>query len=120
LPFAWSAETGPISVVDSSGDVKVEAQNGPVTVKLAEGAWSGPGLDARTDNGPLSLRVPSGYGSGVEVTMSSHVPYQCGGGACEGARDDWDSGTHTVALGGSHVAVRLSTVNGPVSIKRRG
>jgi DUF4097 and DUF4098 domain-containing protein YvlB len=117
------ATNGPIAVTDSSGEVRLEAQNGPLAGKLGEDRWNGAGLDARTENGPLSLRVPERYGSGVEVTMSSHSPYRCSG-ACEGARKSWDDDregwgrqTHRVELGAGAAVVKLSTVNGPVSIK---
>jgi hypothetical protein len=113
------ATNGPISIVDSSGDIHVDAENGPLSVKLGEGGWSGAGLEAHTDNGPLSLKMPARYDSGVEVSMSSHAPFHCAAGTCDGARKDWEGGTHTLAFGGGAVAVKLSTVNGPVSIKPR-
>jgi hypothetical protein len=114
-----SAANGPVSVVDASGDVKLDVENGPISVKLAPGAWRGAGLDASTQNGPLSLRVPEAYDSGVEVRMSKRSPLSCSAGPCDGARRETLGGTRTVSLGSGATAVRLSTVNGPVAIKTR-
>jgi hypothetical protein len=113
-----SAENGPVSLVDMAGDVKVDSQNGPLTVKLAEGGWRGAGLDARTENGPLSLRVPDSYSSGVEVSMSRRTPLQCSE-LCDEMREERVGSRRTLALGGARASVRLATSNGPVSIKSR-
>ena len=110
------AVNGPISVSGSSGDVRVRTQNGPISVKLTGNAWDGPGLDARAENGPVSLRIPDGYRSGAVVESAGHSPFRCRGGACDRARRTWDDDGRRVELGGATPLVRLSTVNGPVSI----
>lgn len=108
---------GPISFAGSEGEVNLTAVNGPVTVKLDGGAWNGRGLTASTANGPVSLALPDGYRSAVEVT-GGHGPWSCKGEICsEVVRTDAELKSMTIGAGAP--LVRLSTRNGPVSIKSR-
>lgn len=115
------AETrnGPVSIAGGSGTMKVTAQNGPLTVKLAGAAWNGT-LDASTKNGPLSVRVPKGFTSGVLVETHGRGPIACNAEPCGRARRIDSLDTHTeprrIELGSGAVNVRLSTVNGPVTV----
>jgi hypothetical protein len=113
------AQNGPISVSGSRGDFDVETQNGPISVDLQGTAWDGK-LEARAKNGPLSVRVPEGFTSGVEITSSGRSPWNCNGVDCGGRMQDYDRDTpRTIKLGNDPVVVRISTVNGPVSINHR-
>ena len=113
------AQNGPISVTGSRGDFDVETQNGPISVDLQGTAWDGK-LEARAKNGPLSVRVPEGFTSGVEITSSGRSPWNCNGVDCGGRMQDYDRDTpRTIKLGNDPVVVRISTVNGPVSINHR-
>jgi hypothetical protein len=111
------AETrnGPISIDDASGDVKATAENGPLTVRLRGTEWQGEGLDGRTTNGPLTLLVPSGYGSGVVVEADGRSPFTCR--VCSDAQRTWDDQGRRVQLGSGAERVRLRTTNGPVTVK---
>jgi len=112
------AHNGPISVSGTSGKVKAQAQNGPVSIRLNDSEWHGEGLEASTHNGPISLRVPPNYRSGVEVTSEGRSPFSCR--ICKSENRTWeDDGTKRVHFGapGAPVVVRLSTSNGPVSIR---
>jgi hypothetical protein len=73
------AANGPVSLKGSSGDVKIHAVNGPLTIALAGTRWDGKGLEADAKNGPLTLKVPDGFSSGVRVETSSHAPFSCRG-----------------------------------------
>lgn len=110
------ARNGPISVVGSGGDLHVRTQNGPISIKLAGNAWDGAGLEARAVNGPVSLRIPDGYRSGAVVESAGRSPFRCKGEACHRARHNWDDDGQRVELGGGPPSVRLSTVNGPVTV----
>jgi hypothetical protein len=110
------AENGPIGVSGSGGDIRIRTQNGPISVRLSGSGWDGPGLDARAVNGPVSLRIPDGYRSGALVASAGHSPFRCKGGACGHANRTWDDDGNRVELGSGPLAVRLSTVNGPVSV----
>lgn len=107
------AANGPISVSGSRGTFDLETRNGPISVHLEGTRWDGE-LHARALNGPLTLRVPRDYASGVEVSSSGGSPWNCRATACGGwARD---GGARTLRLGRDPIVVRLSTRNGPVTI----
>jgi DUF4097 and DUF4098 domain-containing protein YvlB len=111
------ATNGPISVDRSSGNIRIRAQNGPLDVQLSGTEWSGQGLDASVQNGPIKLHIPSNYRSGVEVSSRGYSPFRCASDACAGAVKDWDDRNKSVRFGqGAATVVRMSTVNGPVSI----
>jgi Putative adhesin len=111
-----NAQNGPVTLRQASGDVHISAANGPVTVTLAGTRWEGKGLQADAENGPLTIKVPDDYASAVRVETSTHSPVSCRAAACGQAhREDGDD-SRLVEIGGSGAVVRLSTVNGPVSI----
>ena len=105
---------GPISYSGNGGDVHLRAENGPVSVRLAGTSWNGKGLEAESTNGPLSLKLPNNYTSGVLVQTRGYSPFHCSG--CEGARKDFDDHNKSVQFGSGEPIIRMSTVNGPVSI----
>lgn len=131
------AENGPISLKDCSGEVRAEAingpihvsgnqgnfrvstQNGPISVALTGDRWTEGGLEASAVNGPLSLKIPEDYRSGVRVEARGHSPVSCPASACKRARKTWDDDERLIEFGDSDPVVRMSTVNGPVSIKAR-
>ena len=112
-----TAVNGPVSVSGSGGDVDINTQNGPISVKLAGNRWDGR-LEAHARNGPLSLSLPEGYASAVSVQSSGRSPFQCRAKACGEARKNWDEDSRRIEFGDSSApVVRLTTVNGPVSIR---
>jgi hypothetical protein len=97
-------------------------------VKLDGSSWRSGNLDASTENGPLSLKVPAGYGSGVHVETDGNSPVSCRGAACRAARKAYDEANddnedygprwpRRIDLGSGARMVTLSTHNGPVSVK---
>jgi hypothetical protein len=111
------AQNGPIRFAGGSGKVELEAQNGPIGVSLAGTRWTDGSLTARAQNGPMQLKVPAGFTSGVRVESSNHSPWSCDGAGCGQARKDWDTGSRSFELGEGPVLVRVSTVNGPVQVR---
>lgn len=111
-------QNGPVSLVRSSGDIHLHAQNGPMEVVLNEDGWKGEGLEAYTRNGPLDLKIPAGYRSSVEVRSDGHSPFSCRMDACADANKDFDDNSRIVRFGSGSPIVRLSTVNGPVTIRK--
>ncbi len=113
---------GPISLAGGSGNVKLSATNGPLSVKLDGSSWSGT-LEGATQNGPLSLKLPRGYRSGVVLESTGHGPVSCHAEDCYTARqrasDLDEERPRRIELGSGTPAVRLSTVNGPISVKDR-
>lgn len=111
------AETGPISVDGNTGNLHLETKNGPLSVRLTGNRWDGAGLEGSTQNGPLTLKVPRGFASGIHVEATGHSPFICEARACDDAHGVWRSQRQGVDLGRGSAVVRLSTVNGTVSIE---
>lgn len=122
-----STQNGPISFEGTgSGNVKLVAQNGPLSVRLKGSSWNG-SLDASTKNGPLSVRVPRSFRSGVVVESNGHGPVSCRADGCNDRRNqetdddddddnDWNR-PRRFEFGSGPANVHLSTVNGPLSVK---
>jgi len=110
-------ENGPIDVSGKSGDFHLDAHNGPISVHLTGSRWEGGGLDARTEDGPLTLKIPDGYTSGVSVEASGSSPFSCKASACHDVHGDWINDARNVKLGSGNTVVRLRTVNGPVTVE---
>jgi DUF4097 and DUF4098 domain-containing protein YvlB len=111
------AVNGPISVSGSRGNIDVETQNGPISVDLEGSRWDGE-LNARAQNGPLTVRVPEGYGSALEVSSSRRSPWNCRIAECSGIARQTDENPRTLRIGSGTPTVRISTVNGPVTLDR--
>jgi DUF4097 and DUF4098 domain-containing protein YvlB len=120
------AQNGPIGLRGGSGTISVRAQNGPLTVNLDGASFNGT-LEASTKNGPLSVRIPRGYASGVLVEALGHGPVSCHAEGCREARakmrndddDDWNQ-PRSFSFGSGPQNVKVSTVNGPVTIRETG
>jgi len=54
-----TAVNGPISLDGSRGSVRIHTENGPMSVALEGKTWSGAGLTADAQSGPLTLIGPS-------------------------------------------------------------
>ena len=107
------SQNGPIALKDLAGAVEARTENGPLSVRLGGSRWQGAGLDAATDNGPVSLVVPRGYSARLQS------------GTINGPHIDDHSihlsqgGRHPVVkLGQGGPPVRVVTDNGPFSMKR--
>jgi hypothetical protein len=107
---------GPISFSGGGGDVRLNARNGPISLKLAGEVWNGARLEAATVNGPLSLALPDRFRSAVRVEASGHGFINCRAGGCVGASTDSGPNRRTMQFNGSGDTVRVSTVNGPISV----
>jgi DUF4097 and DUF4098 domain-containing protein YvlB len=112
-----TAVNGPISLEGGSGNVRVHTENGPLTVALTGKTWSGGGLSADAQNGPLTLIVPNGYQSSFVVESRNYAPVRCQAGICDNARKTWDDNNRRIEFGSMPAMIRLSTVNGPVSVR---
>jgi hypothetical protein len=112
-----TAVNGPISVDGSKGSVRIRTENGPISVALEGTTWSGAGLTADAKNGPLTLMVPSGYQSSFVVEATNNGPVSCRASICDNARKTWDDEHRRIEYGNAPATIRLSTVNGPVSVQ---
>ncbi|HXG58078.1 MAG TPA: hypothetical protein VNL91_03575 [Thermoanaerobaculia bacterium] len=114
--FDARTKNGPIRLQGGSGDMTLNAKNGPIIVNLEGTEWKGT-LEGRATNGPVTLAVPGGFQSGVLVEGSRHAPMSCRAAACEQARRTWDDDRRRIEFGPGAVVVRLSSENGPVSVR---
>jgi hypothetical protein len=110
------AANGPIHISGRSGTYRLSTQNGPISVNLEGDRWEGT-LDASAVNGPLTLKLPEGYRSGVRLEATGHGPVSCPESACRSARRTFDDRGRRIEFGDPEPVVRLSTRNGPVSIE---
>src|SRR5437899_9146144 len=112
-----TAVNGPISLDGSNGSVRIHTENGPISVALEGKTWSGAGLTADAKNGPLTLMVPTGYQSSFVVESTNYAPVSCKASICDSARKTWDDEHRRIEHGSGPAMIRLSTVNGPVSVQ---
>ena len=110
-----SAQNGPISFSGTSGKLRLHTQNGPIKVSLGSN-WDGSELVADAVNGPLTLRVPSGFHSSFLVESNGHSPVSCHASICSDARKTWDDEHRRIEYGSGSPVIRLSTENGPISV----
>lgn len=111
------ATNGPISIAGSRGNIDVETQNGPISVEFQGTRWDGE-LNARASNGPLTVRMPDGFDSALEVTSNRRSPWNCRVAACSGLTASETDDVRTLRIGSGTPTVKLSTKNGPVSLDR--
>lgn len=111
-----NSHNGPVTLEGNSGKQTVHTQNGPVTVSLSGDSWQGDGLEASATNGPVNLQIPSGYRSGVILESAGYGPFQCHASVCSEGRKTWDDERKRIEFGSGPTLVRVSTVNGPVSV----
>src|SRR6266436_7351831 len=112
-----TAVNGPISLDGGRGRVRIHTENGPISVELEGKTWSGEGLSADAKNGPVTLMVPSGYQSSFVVESTNYAPVSCKASICDNARKTWDDEHRRIEYGNAPAMIRLSTVNGPVSVQ---
>ena len=113
------AVNGPIDFSGREGELRLNTENGPLSVALDGDRWGAGSLEAHAVNGPLHLEIPENYRSGVRVDISGHSPVSCPRSACARARRSWDDRDRSIEFGDADPVVRMSTVNGPVSIATR-
>lgn len=103
------SQNGPVSLVELGGAVMARVQNGPLSVALAGTRWSGAGLDAEAQNGPVNLVLPEHYSARLETgTLNgpATISYPI---AIEGKI----RGQFRQTLGSGGPPVRVVTENGP-------
>jgi hypothetical protein len=108
---------GGIQLSDVGGDIRGETVNGGLHVELGGEKWDGPGLDLKTVNGGVTLRVPPNFSGELDARTSN------GGIAVDfpitvsGLINNRRQITGTLGSGGPRL--RLSAVNGGITIARR-
>ena len=109
------AVNGPLTLDDVGGDVRGRTQNGPLAISLGGRTWEGAGLDAQTQNGPVVLELPEGYGARLETGTTNgplDIDFPITVQGRIGRRI-------TTTLGSGGPTVRAITTNGPLVIRQR-
>ncbi|MBK6406869.1 MAG: hypothetical protein IPF66_18605 [Holophagales bacterium] len=118
------ATNGPVSFRDGSGDWTLRVTNGPLSARFADARWEGKGLVAEAVNGPLTVRLDPRFDSGLRVSAAAWAPVRCRAAACAAAHrtggSEDEGGEQSLQIGSGEPLIRLSTVNGPVTIKDDG
>lgn len=107
---------GPITLTGNRGEHNLKVQNGPLTVELLGSRWESGQVEGSTQNGPVELIVPPDYQSGVRVNTSKHSPVECRAAQCKEAVRAWEKPS-LIEFGGPNPVIRLSTVNGPTTVR---
>lgn len=108
---------GPVSFAGGSGDVSLTSKNGPLTINLEGSSWEDGELRTSARNGPVTVRVPRGYASGLVVERGARTPFRCPASLC-GERPAFFRDDETrVEIGHSMARVHVAAKNGPVTIK---
>jgi DUF4097 and DUF4098 domain-containing protein YvlB len=105
---------GGLRLENVSGDVRGRTTNGGVSVALGGERWQGSGLDVRTTNGGVTLRMPERYSARLEtstVNGSMRIDFPVTVQGRIGRQISTD-------IGGGGPPIRVSTTNGGVSIRR--
>ncbi len=106
---------GTLSLSNLNGDVRARTSNGGVSLAVAGDRWIGAGLDASTLNGPVEIIISSaGYSAALEAsTVTGRLT------------SDLDASSHRAGsrtlekrLGRGGPPLRLTTINGAVSVHR--
>ena len=105
---------GPLAIVRCSGDVAATTENGPISVELTGARWTGRGLSAHAQNGPVSLEVPRTYDADLEYgTLNG--PWA--GPRPAVAEKGWGRSFARVQLGKGGAPISVTTQNGPFSLE---
>jgi hypothetical protein len=112
-----ASQNGPISISGKSGKLKLHTENGPISVALQSPNWTDGGLVADAVNGPVSLSVPSELNTSFLLESTGHSPISCNASLCKSARKTFDDNDNRrIEYGNGTPVIRLSTVNGPVTV----
>jgi hypothetical protein len=112
-----SSQNGPISISGKSGKLKLHTENGPISIALQSPDWTNGGLVADAVNGPVSLSVPSQLNTSFVLESRGHSPLTCNASVCHDARKTWDDNDiRRIEFGSGTPVIRLSTVNGPLTV----
>jgi hypothetical protein len=108
---------GGISLLGGSGNVTLASDSGEINIRLGSDPWLGGVLDARTQNGDLTLRIRDNYPSRIEAESADPGQIVCRLRAC----DDFlriASTQKKLTLGKlSPQAIRLTTGKSPITIE---
>ena len=113
--MTFEAVNGGVHLRRIAGDVNGHTVNGGLNVELAGNSWEGQQLDARTENGGVTISMPQYYSARIETeTVNGHInsdfPVTVSGNISKNRL------AFNVGSGGP--LIRLTTTNGGVRLRR--
>ena len=110
----FRALNGGVSLRGVSGYVNGSTTNGGLSIELTGSEWDGEGLDVKTTNGGVNLKIPEGYSARLETgTVNGRL--EIGFPVTVQGRLDKRL---TTELGSGGRPIRVRTTNGGVKISR--
>jgi DUF4097 and DUF4098 domain-containing protein YvlB len=111
---------GGLSLNRVAGSVRGRTTNGGVSVQLAGDHWEGQGLDVKTTNGGVRLKVPQGYSAQIEAsTQNGSIKADVPELQSQLQSQESRRPTHVAgAMGRGGPLLKVSTTNGGVSLSR--
>lgn len=110
------AMNGGLALSEVGGDVYGRTTNGSLAVDLDGARWDGEGLDLRTTNGSVNLRIPDAYNADLETGTTNgrlNIDFPVT------VRGEVGKRIHT-EIGKGGPMIRAITTNGAVRIRREG
>lgn len=108
---------GGVHLTAVNGTVKGETVNGGVHVDLAGSRWEGEGLQVETVNGGVTLALPSTFSADVHAsTVNGGMKSEFEGATVQGK---WGPKKMDLKVGSGGPAVKVETVNGGVTVKKK-
>jgi putative adhesin len=111
----FTTVNGGVKLSRMGGDVAGRTSNGGVDVDLDGSTWHGGGLDVRTTNGGVKLRIPDGYSAHLEtatVNGGVNIDYPIPAQERTGRSISAD-------IGGGGPTLRVSTSTGGLRVTRK-
>lgn len=112
----FHTQNGSVHLTEVAGDVDGSTVNGSLTIDLVGSGWKGNGLRAETTNGSVRLSVPQNFSAQVQAStvngrLKVDFPVTVSGEIGK---------TMSFQLGSGGPSVEAKTVNGSVTIARKG
>jgi DUF4097 and DUF4098 domain-containing protein YvlB len=112
----FEGHNGGVHLKRVAGDVTGSTVNGGVQVELTGAIWEGHQLEVSTQNGGVSINMPSSYSAHVQAEtrnghISSDFPMMLADGATRPRKVEFN-------IGSGGPVIHLTTVNGGVSLKK--
>jgi Putative adhesin len=112
----FHTQNGSVHLTEVAGDVDGSTVNGSLTIDLVGSGWKGNGLRAETTNGSVRLSIPQNFSAQVQAStvngrLNVDFPVTVSGEIGK---------TMSFQLGSGGALVEAKTVNGSVTIARKG